>query len=182
MKFKSAIFKKLLIFALIFILGVITGIVGISWIGKGLQAPVFFTALSYLSFELEEANNQYISSQNVDVGIYALEHLITFNEDLFKRYLESPETQKNTKVLKLFEKNLPFDLAITYVRLGNLYEKKGDKEKADQSFKKGLEIVITKNLFEKWKGTEKEIKTVEDLKRFVEGLDERLRKQKQGEF
>lgn len=178
MKIKSSIFKKLLIFSLVFILGVTTGIVGISWIGKGLQVPMFFTALSYLSFELDEANKQYISSQNIDVGIYALEHLIAFNEDFFKRYIESPRTKKDTEVLKLFEKNLPFDLVITYVRLGNLYEKKGEKEKADQNFEKGLEIVLTKNLFEKWKGTEKEIKTVNDLRKFVEELDDKLRIQK----
>ena len=173
--------KRILIFMLIFILGTISGVAGTAWLGKvsqGIQTGMEFITLSYLSFELDEATNQYLYSTNIDISIYALEHLIKFNEDFYNRYILTPETKKNSKVIKFFDRSLPFDSAVAYVRLGNLYEKKGEQEKAAQCFRKGLKIMLTQKLFEGWKGTKKEIKTVEDIRRLVAELDDRLREQK----
>ncbi len=157
--------KKFLSLLLPFILGLIVGVGGMTlWFAKSLQFIVETTALSYSAYENKEATEQYLYPSNIDTSIYAMQHLIKFKEDFYKKNIKQDELSKT----------FLHDLVVAYVRLGKLYEKKGDKEKALQNFRKGLEIVSNHKLYEKWKGTEKEIRTIDDLKKFVAELDSRL--------
>ncbi|OGW55566.1 MAG: hypothetical protein A2Y81_05585 [Nitrospirae bacterium RBG_13_43_8] len=156
---------KMLFLLLPFAVGVIIGAGGIAlWSAKSIQFIANTIDLTYLTYEIEEANKQYLYPTNIDTSIYAMQHLITFMEEC---YVKNIDTNKVSK-------NYFHDLAVAYVRQGNLYEKKGNKEKALQNFGKGLKIISNQKLYEKWKGTEKEIKTVDDLKKFVAELDNRL--------
>lgn len=160
--------RKVLVWLLPFVAGILIGAGSIAlWSAKSLQFITETITLGYLAYENEEALNQYLYSPDVNISIYAMQHFIKFREDFYKKNVN----QKN------ISQTFFHDLVISYVRLGNLYEKKGNKEKANQSFKKGLEIVFTQGLYERWKGTEKEIKDVDNLRKFVAELDNRLRKQ-----
>jgi len=169
--------KKVLFFTLPFILGIIVGLGGSQWTVKGLQFGKDYIKMSYLEFEIDEATKQYLFSSDIDTSIYALEHFISFSEKFYKEnVIDASGGNKESKVPILLEKNFPFDLAVAHVRLGNLYEKKGDKKKADENFGRGLAIVNTYKIFDGWKGTGKEIKTTDNLRKFVDELDDRLRK------
>lgn len=174
------IVKKILFFIVAVILGVILGVGGTIWtakkIDKEIQSGKDFITMSYLAFEIEEATQQYMFSSDIDTSIYALEHLISFDENFYKKYvMDASKHKKRSNVPRLLEKNFPFDLAVAYVRLGNLLKKKGNTEKAEAAYKKGFEIVNTHKIFDGWKGTEKEIKTIDNLKKFVDELDDRHR-------
>jgi len=162
-------FKKIVALFLLFIIGVLIGAGGATlWSTRSLQFIIETITLSYLAYENEEATEQYLHSPNIDSSIYALQHLIKFEEDFYRGKTD----------LKKISKPVIHDLAVSYVRLGNLYEKKGDNEKANNSFRKALEIVLREDLFKGWKETEKEIKTIDDLKRYVVELDKRLREKR----
>jgi hypothetical protein len=105
------------------------------------------------------------------VSIYALEHGIRFNEDFVGRWF-NPETGSSQR---LMEKLKPFDLMVSYVRLGKLYEKKGRDDKARMHYERALELASSQGLFKEWVGTAKAIRTAEDLRKVVDGMDELLR-------
>jgi tetratricopeptide (TPR) repeat protein len=157
--------KKFLSLLLPFILGLLLGVGGMTlWAARSLQFIVETTALSFLAYENKEATDQYLYPSSIDSSIYAMQHLIKFKDDFYRKNINQNK----------FSKTFLHDLAVAYIRLGNLYEKKGDMEKAAQNFNKGFEIALSQNLFDKWKGTEKEIKTIHDFKKFVTELDNRL--------
>lgn len=150
-------------------MGVLIGAGGATlWSARSLQFIIETITLSHLAYENEEAAEQYLYSRDINTSIYALQHLIKVMEDFYGGKSD----------LKKISRPVFHDLAVSYVRLGNLYEKKKDNEKANNSFKKGLEIILGDDLFKGWRGTEKEIKTTDDLKRYVAELDKRLREKR----
>ena len=160
--------RRYVSYGIIFIGGVICGIVAITSLRA--RPGELFTML-YLGWESEEATRQYITGANDDVSIYALEHGIRFNEEFVERWL-SPGTGSSQR---LMEKLKPFDLMVSYVRLGVLYEKKGFDDKARIQFERALELASSRALFEERAGTEKAIRTVEDLRTYVGEMVERWR-------
>mgnify|MGYP001560036376 CR=1 FL=1 len=175
MDFRKYVLKNILIIISIFIFGIIIGAFSISWIEKKRPVTDKLNTISYLIFESEEAASQYFSSLDVDSGIYALEHFVKFMNSFFRKYVDLPAGQEKTR-LRPFDKNIPFDLLLAYTRLGFLYEKKGDQKRSTENYNKAFEIGNNQKLFEKWVGTAKDIKTVEDLKKFVVEVDNRHRK------
>lgn len=89
-------------------------------------------------------------------------------------YLEELCNKKNDA--SYCEKPVYYDMTIQYVRLGSAYEKKGKLDIANDNYRKGFEIAKREGVFSKWMGTEKEIKTPDDLKIYVRKLDNDLKK------
>ncbi len=77
----------------------------------------------FLTDELNTAHSQYLHG-SIDSGLYALESLA--------RLLESD------KSATLLSKTGPNNLAFTYLRIGMIHEKSGNKTEADTYFKKAL--------------------------------------------
>lgn len=155
--------------SIIFIVGVVCGMAATTWFWSGMRPGEIFT-LFYLGFESDEATRQYKAGSNDDVSIYALEHQIRFNEDFVGRWL-NPETGSSQR---LMEKLRPLDLVVSYVRLGKLYQKKGFNDKGRMLYERALDLASSRGLFKEREGTEKAIRTVEDLRDFVDKMDEAL--------
>ncbi len=151
-----------------FLLGGILGGLATSWVGERFRGATDLATLAYIAFESEEAMKQYRHPQSEDVAIYALEHLVRFNEAFFQAYLSGADDQKG---LRLYEKAVPFDAVLMYVRLGSLYERKGMPEKASGAFARAMEIASERKVFDRWRGSEREIRTIDDLRGLVADLN-----------
>jgi len=134
-----------------------------SRLGSNLQNEVQMMNLVHITYEIEDANKYYFGNHSPLAKVQSLEHVVKYLEHVCSADAEAK-----------CENAVYYDMTTFYVRLGMLYEMSGKLEMASPSFAKAFQLANEKGLFEKWRATEKEVKTVEDLKRYVKGKDKKL--------
>ncbi len=147
------------------VLGGIAGIAGTTYwhehTWKELQPYTYgLGILQHLAFEGEEALEPYLDG-NLEGAIYAMQHytkILQFYRD--QQFYQQMNLQLANK------ETLTSDLILTQLRLGNLYEKRGDHEQAKQSYQRALHLA-------KELGKEK---TIEEWRAIVERIDADTRK------
>jgi len=107
--------------------------------------------------EANETMNCYFGDYNDAIKIYCLDRYI--------RYLSSFEQGPST------EKNIAYDMTISYVRLALLYKKTGDNGKFDKCLSNAFNLIKNRSLFNNLIGTNKEIKSYVELMNYVVALD-----------
>ena len=154
-----------LLLAVFLIIGIVAGLLlGVYWTSRNIATIKNYTVLLGISFEIEETNRAYFSAEmDMDDKIASLFHLLRYYE-----YLES------NKLVSADDKNFLHDKVVLLGRLGILFENQGKKDLAVKYFGDGLRIVKESGVYENWKGTQKAIISVNDLKRFIKEIDERI--------
>ncbi len=159
------ILKKILYYGLAFLLGaLVAAFMLFSQMGTSMKNQMQIMKDFSLAYEVGEASRTYLGDNIDGVKIYSLNHAINYLEKACRENKEAA-----------CEQAAYYDLAILYVRLGQMYDKAGKKEIATQNFNKGFALVGEKRIFDKRKGTKDEIKTPVDLRAYVDENDKKLR-------
>lgn len=142
-----------------FVFGVVIGvIVCFVWNSMSLKNELEIISDINRGNEAIEAVNCYFGDYNDGNKIYCLDRYI--------RYLGGYEQGSN-----ITEKNIAYDMTISYVRLALLYKKVGDNGKFDKCLSNALDLIKKHDLFNNLIGTNKEIKSSVELVNYVVALD-----------
>ena len=110
----------------------------------------------FLTKEAAITYDTYSSVNDYNVKIHALNHFIEM--------VESVDRNQSFQAILV-------DVAFSYGRLGMIYELAGKNEQADIAYARALEILGDLGTFNDYKGTDKEINDVDELKGLLEMLD-----------
>ena len=128
--------KKLGLVAIGFLVGFIVGGLGVmAYSGYTLAQGMFMLQDMDLSRAEDTATQAYFN-ESAETGIWALENYLDYFETVIGQRTESVDEPKS--VFLLVDPHLRW---ISYVRLGLLYEKKGDMAMRDKTFEKAVTLL-----------------------------------------